>query len=423
MKEIFGNKTFVKLFFASVTSQMGSTIGNMAFAFYLLEHFASQPYLATLAELMYSLPTLAVFLVVGVMADRLDRKKIAEYSDWIRAGLTVLLFLSVMSNILWIIFALLFLRSAVSKFFFPAEAGLIQGILTKEQYQTAGGLNQMVFSIFMLFGVGLGAVIYTVLGIYWALVIDGISFIVSGLLIRYCSIHKEARLPNGESNWKELGFKQTLADFSKGGKYILSNKLLLNLLLGFFLFGFINGGFAVLPLFTMKYKLAPDNYEWYASLFALCFGVGIFIGSAISTVVGKKLKPHTMLIGGILITGIATVGMGLSDSIWLYLSFVWLTGFMIAPINVSIAGWIPRIVEPSYMGRVNGWSDPIMMLAQSISLGIIALLFPTVITSVDYIYYGVAALMGIVGVFYWLTLPRLSGLVHEEKPAILEVQA
>ncbi|GAE48318.1 macrolide-efflux protein [Mesobacillus boroniphilus JCM 21738] len=54
------------------------------------------------------------------------------------------------------VFAVLFLRSAVPRFFFPAEHGMVQGILKKEDYTTAAGLNQLVMSLFMLFGNGLG---------------------------------------------------------------------------------------------------------------------------------------------------------------------------------------------------------------------------------------------------------------------------
>ncbi|WLR42362.1 MFS transporter [Bacillus carboniphilus] len=416
MREIFQNKTFVKLFFAMVTSQMGTIVGNMAFAFYLLDRFSGQPYLATLAELMYSLPTLVVFLFVGVLADRLDRQKIAEYSDWIRAILTLFLIFSFITSIVPLMFAILFLRSAVSKFFFPAEAGLIQGILSKEQYQTAAGLNMMVHSIFMLFGVGMGAITYKLLGIYWAFIIDGLSFVVSAMLIKSCQIHEEARLPNGHFKIKELNIKQTIHDFKEGGGYILNKKLLLTLIMGFFLFGFINGGFAILPLFTMKYKLSPENYEWYASLFGIVFGSGVFAGSALASVIGKKFKPYMIIIIGIILMSLTTVSMGLSTSIPLFFVFVGLTGIIIGPLNVALSGWLPSIVDPTFMGRVNGWIDPIMMLAQSVSLGLIALLFPKIIVTVDWIYYGIALLMLVIGIFYALTLPKLNE--QEEKMTV-----
>ncbi|WP_052476021.1 MFS transporter [Cohnella kolymensis] len=77
MMQLFRNMTFTKLFIANFTSQLGSIVGSMAFAFYMLDRFSSQPYYTTLAELMYALPVLLVFPFVGVLADRLDRKRIA----------------------------------------------------------------------------------------------------------------------------------------------------------------------------------------------------------------------------------------------------------------------------------------------------------------------------------------------------------
>lgn len=115
--DIFKNRNFVRLFFAALASQMGTTVGNMAFAFFLLDRFSSQPSYTTLAELMYSLPTIFVFLIVGVVADRFDRKKVAENCDWIRAGLTVVLFFTLFTGNIPLVFCILFIRSAVPNCF------------------------------------------------------------------------------------------------------------------------------------------------------------------------------------------------------------------------------------------------------------------------------------------------------------------
>jgi MFS family permease len=70
MMDLFRNVNFVCLFIATMASQLGTMVGNMAFTFYLLNRFSSQPFYASTAELMYTLPTLFVFLIVGVAADR-----------------------------------------------------------------------------------------------------------------------------------------------------------------------------------------------------------------------------------------------------------------------------------------------------------------------------------------------------------------
>lgn len=407
MQNLFQNSAFTKLFLANFASQLGTVVGNMAFAFYLLDRFSSQPAYATIAELMYSLPTLAVFLFVGVLADRLDRKRIAANSDWIRGGLTALLLLSLHLN--WIIaaFALLFLRSAVSKFFAPAESGLLQGIMDSEQYVQAAGLNQSVMGLFMLFGMGLGAAAYHYLGIEGAVIIDGVSFLVSGTLITLCRFAPEVRLPNGKAHLRDISFRSISADFSEGLTYIKRHKLLLSILTGFFLFGFVNGVFAVLPIFTMKYKLSPDHYQAYSSLFTIFLGIGVLIGSALGPVLIKKCSKVFVVIGGLLLVGVLTLIFGTVSNIWLYFSLVLVCGSVIAPVNVALGGWLPEIVDPARMGRVNAWIDPLMMIAQSVALGIIAAAFPALL-SVNALYTLLGGCILAAGFYYWIVLPSLS---------------
>lgn len=413
--KIFRNRNFVKLFYAALFSQMGTTIGNMAFAFYLLDHFSHQPSYATLAELMYSLPTILVFLVVGVVADRFDRKKVAENCDWIRAALTILLFGALFLNSIPFVFLVLFLRSAVTKFFFPAENSLVQGILNKEQYAQAAGLNQMLFSIFMVFGVGIGAAIYKTVGIHGAVAVDFISFVISALLIRSCKIPSSARLPNGKLEWKDISIKSSISDFKDGITYIIKNRLLAVLIFGFFIFGLVNGAFAILPMFTMKYELTLDNYEWYASFFAISLGFGLLTGSGIGTLIASKFKPHQLMIFPIFVTSLLIFLLGFTDKVSIFLVIVFIIGTCLGPINIAIGGWMPKIVHPKLMGRVSGWIDPLMMLAQSITLGLIALLFPKIIETIDYLYYGIALIILLVSLFYAFTLPKLSQAFDEKE--------
>ncbi|MGG5832946.1 MFS transporter, partial [Bacillus pumilus] len=48
------------------------------------------------------------------------------------------------------------------------------------------------------------------------------------------------------------------------------------------------------------------------------------------------------------------------------------------------------------------------MFAQSMTLGLIAVLFPKLITNVSYIYYGMGVIILLVFLFYFFTLPKFS---------------
>jgi MFS transporter, DHA3 family, macrolide efflux protein len=420
-KEIFQNRTFRNLFFATFTSQMGSTIGLTAFMFYLLDRFSDQPIYASITELMFSLPTLAVFFLVGVFADRMDRQKIAYYCDWVSAFLSISLIGAVAIGWMPLIFLVLFTRSAIQKFFFPAESAIVQGILKKEDYTTAAGLNQLVMSLFMLFGNGLGVFAYWTVGIYGAITVDAITFIISALLIKSISIPEPVRLPNGKHSIKDLNISLVLKDFRLGSSYILSHKLLRTLLVGFIVFGVVNGGFSVIPIFILKYKLAPDSYEEYSVLMGVIFGIGVLLGSFISSLFTKKVKLYQMIIFGLFIAGGFVVLSSFTNNIYIYMSLIFISSLGLPFVNIGIGGWMPSIVDPKMMGRVQGWINPLMMFSQSITLGVIAVSFPKILT-VEMLYWMVGGCLMLVGVYYLFSLPKFVSSEKNSKKGSLSEQ-
>ena len=405
MIEIFKNPIFLKLFFANFTSHMGSVIGLTAFMFYLLDRFSDQPMYASVTEMMYSLPTLLVFFLVGVFADRLDRQKIAYHCDTISAFLTLLLFGAIFIGWLPLIFTVLFLRSGVQKFFFPAEQGILQGVLSKDDYSTAAGLNQMVMSLFMLLGNAVAIFVYWTTGIYGAIAVDLVTFVVSAILIKKCVIPEEVRLPNGKHSWKDLNIQSVSKDFTAGMKYILNHKLLLSLIGGFVVFGIVNGGFSVIPIFILKYKLAPDSYEEYSILLGVAFGAGVLIGSIFSSMLTQKFKFHVLIVAGLVISGTFIIVASFAPTTWLFLMIIFIAALGLPLVNIAIGGWMPSIIDPKMMGRVQGWINPLMMLSQSITLGVIAMTFPSVIT-VEMLYWLVGGCLITVAVFYTIILPK-----------------
>ncbi|WNS44220.1 MFS transporter [Paenibacillus sp. MMS20-IR301] len=406
MSALFRNPVFTRLFLAAFTSQLGTVVGNMAFAYYLVDHFSTRPALAAAAELMYSLPTLAVFWLVGVIADLLDRKKIAAYSDWIRAGLTLLLLVCLHYEMLTLCFLLLFLRSAVAKFFGPAEMGLLQGSIGQEQYIHASGLNQMIMGLFMLFGMSLGATAYRFLGIEGAILIDGLSFLVSGLLILSCRFSADARMPSGHHSLRDIRFPLLFREFSEGIRYLLQHRLLLTLIGGFLFFGIVNGVFAVLPIFAMKYKLSPDNYMLHASLITIFLGIGFLIGSLAASPLIRRFSRTRVLIFGLFGSSMLIVTLGSADSIYIYLPLVLIEGICIAPVNIALGSWMPELVIPQNMGRVNALIEPIMMLGHSLALGFVALAFPALV-SITWLHYLLGFCTLLVSAFYGFALPPL----------------
>ncbi|WP_202113221.1 hypothetical protein [Paenibacillus sp. MMS18-CY102] len=166
----------------------------------------------------------------------------------------------------------------------------------------------------------------------------------------------------------DMRFPLLLQDFCHGLRYIISNRLLLALIAGFLFFGIVNGVFAVLPIFAMKYKLSPEHYVFHSSLLTVCLGTGFLIGSIVAPFLIRR--------------------------------------FTRTPINIALGSWIPELVPSQHIGRANALIEPVMMLGYSLALGLIAVAFPHWI-SISWLHFILGLCTAAVSAYYWSTLPAL----------------
>lgn len=411
--DIFKQANYRSLFLASFASQLGTVTCTTAFTFYLLDQYGDKPYYATVTMMMYTLPSLFVFFVVGVIADHVNRQKIAVYSDCLNAGLSVFLLIAVFIKSIFVIFPLLFMITAVSKFFVPAETGMVQGILKSEEYAVAGGLNQMLASIFLLFGTALGSAFYWNFGLSGAILIDCFSFIFSGFVIHRCRFKKRVILPNEDRRPDHIKFSFIFAGFKEGLFYTMRHRLLPLLMFGTLILGIVNGGLSIMPIFLLKYKLATDSYQGAAALAGVLFGTGILIGSVAASPLVKRVKLYKLMIIGYLQASVFISCEALVTNIFMFYVFYFLTAFSIPIVNVAFYGWLPQIVDPRFMGRVQAWFDPLGNLSQSFILIVIAITFPKYIAvGTPFVWFGGCLML--VAILDLIMLPRLQGLQDRE---------
>ncbi|MGA4721887.1 MFS transporter [Fictibacillus nanhaiensis] len=402
---VFKNKNYSKMFFAYLLSQVGTVTGLTAFAFYLLDRFSEKPFYTTLAEIMYSLPALLLFFLTGVIADRLDRKKISISCDIIAAILTFLIFLSVKADILPLIFVLLFIRSGVTKFFEPAAISIVKGVLSKEEFPFAMGLNQMLMSIFIIVGSSLGALSYSLLGITGAILIDMASFIASALLISLCKVKTEVRLPNGKTKLSELKFPNIIKQFGEGANYIKSNKILVSLFIGILILGIVEGAETVMKLFILKYKLAPSDYQSSLVWLNTTYAIGIFIGSLVAShKLIRSIAFHKMITFTMLIMGSTHLLQALVPNFVVFLAINFLYALAIPLCNIALFGWLGQLVDNNFMGRVQALINPIMMLTFTATQGFIAVSFPKFI-DITFLFYLAGICEILLFLFFFTSLP------------------
>jgi len=77
--------------------------------------------------------------------------------------------------------------------------------------------------------------------------------------------------------------------------------------------------------------------------------------------IAKKMKPQQLLMIGLLVTGVCTIGIGASTMIWLTIVLLVISGLFYPCIQGGIQTLIVRNTEGAFIGRVSGAIMPVFM--------------------------------------------------------------
>ena len=83
----------------------------------------------------------------------------------------------------WLIYVLTAIQSASQGFYFPAWNAILPDITKPHELGVANALSSATWSVMLAFGAALGGLVSGVVGVYPAFVIDGVTFLVSALIL------------------------------------------------------------------------------------------------------------------------------------------------------------------------------------------------------------------------------------------------
>ena len=244
MMKVFRNKDFTLLFAGFFVSRLGNTLYNFAIAWYLYSKGVN-PTIVSLYLATGLLVTLILSPFSGVFADRFPKKNILVVTDFIRGATVIitglLLYFAVFSNEIILFFITTVILSINSSFFVPSAGALVPEVVGDENLQKANGAFSIISSFQTIFGALLGAAFIQFLGIELVFIINGASFIISGI----SEILIKVRYAKDNLDDTSFDIKSYLSDLKGGMKYLIEDKGILYLLIGVVLLNF-----AMTPLFS-----------------------------------------------------------------------------------------------------------------------------------------------------------------------------
>lgn len=295
------NKVFAKLYFAQTISLLGDAFTWVGLALLSYQFGAARS--AIILSTALTLRVIAFIMFspfAGVLADRIDRKKMLYITHFIRMGIVSCM---PFITIEWQIYVLVFLLNIFNAFFTPTYKSIIPQIVDKIIYRQAIGLSTATYQLLGMLGPGLAGILAIWLGAREIFFVDAASFILAGILILTLPgnlIKKTKAVPTSE---KRLS---TWQDVVKGAKLLFTNKLIRFALSIEFVSAIAGAQILVNTVGHVKSGLGLTDKHY--GLVMSAFGIGASIAAFVSGAIDKSKSRKVSLVAGALILALAISG-------------------------------------------------------------------------------------------------------------------
>src|SRR5919204_5217793 len=194
------NPNYRLYFFGQLVAQTGAWLQRTAQAWLVLVDLRGSPADLGLLTALQFAPIMVLTLFAGVIADRFPRRNLMfaiQTISTIQATAMAVLTLSGVIQ-LWQVYVLAFILGVVSAFDFPTRQSFVSELVSREELQSAIGLNSSVFNGARILGPGLGGVIIAAWGVGWCFALNAVGFVsvlLSLWLLDTSRMHELRRSP------------------------------------------------------------------------------------------------------------------------------------------------------------------------------------------------------------------------------------
>jgi MFS family permease len=330
-------------YYGQSISLIGVWVQNIAMGWLLYRLTGSALLLGTVA-FAQQIPSLFIMPFAGVLADRLNRRKVLIISQAAAMVVAFILAFLVLTDVVTIpaIIILAAVNGIVLAFDTPFRNSFVPDMITqKEDLANAIALNSSLYNLARFIGPPIGGVLIALVGEGWCFFINGVSFLAVLASLISMKIEKQKARLHKASIFREL---------REGIAYAMNDKPLRYLLILVALNSFFGLPFqALLPVF------AADVLHGGSELLGVLTGVLGFGALAGAFYMASRRNVHTIPMSIFRTSLIFAIGLGIfALSPYKTLSFIMMiaTGFgMIVHFN-STNAIIQTIADEDKRGRV-----------------------------------------------------------------------
>jgi predicted MFS family arabinose efflux permease len=337
----FEYRDFRLMWVGACTSSIGTWMQIVAqgWLIYRLSHSA---FLLALDQFLGGIPIFLLSLLGGVVADRVERRRIllaSQYIQLVSAGTLTLLVATGMVHV-WMILCLSLLSGFAQAFGGPAYSALIPTLVDREDMPNAIALNSIQFNLAVAVGPALGGMTLARFGEAWCFGLNTVSFIAP--IIALTMITSRFMPPKTTDSM--------MSSFLQGIQFVHKQGAMKALIFLAFAMTFLSMPLRTFfPVFVKDiFHRGPETFGWLSSF----MGIGSIAGSLLIASLGNFRHKGRIAVLMMICLGGTITAFALSRSLVLSYAVVLLVGFAMMTVFATVTSLVQLIVTDNMRGRV-----------------------------------------------------------------------
>ena len=337
----FHYRDFRLMWIGACASSVGTWMQIVAqgWLIYRLTHSSR---LLALDQFLGGIPIFLFSIIGGVVADRIERRKILLVSQYIQMASAATLTVLVASGLthVWPILCLSFVSGFAQAFGGPAYLSLIPTLVDREDMPNAIALNSIQFNLAVTIGPALGGLTLARLGEKWCFGLNALSFLAPVISL---SIISARFVP-------EVAKESMYASLKQGMKFIWHHGSMVAIIVLAFAMTFLS-----MPMRTYFPVFVKDIFhrgpETYGTLLSL-MGVGSICGSLGVASLGNISRKGRFALSMLILLGAGIAGFSLSQVLPLSYAMLVVVGASMMAVFATVTSLVQLIVTNEMRGRV-----------------------------------------------------------------------
>ena len=344
-------------------SVLTSSVLQMALIWYLTA-ITQSAFILSMASLAGFLPSAVLGTVAGTLVDRMDRKTVLIVADLFIALVSLIIaVVSFYSSLpVWLVIAVLAVRSIGTAFHTPAISAVAPLIVPTEQLTKCAGYTQSLQTIGYIAGTAVAGVLYPIWSISGMVALDIAGAVIASLAVALIRIPKPEKAEETRSDtnfWIEMKEGYSIVKQDKGVFALIWIAAAFTLL-----YSPIN---ALFPLMSLDYF---EGTTLQASVAEIAFSAGMIIGGIILGLWGGFKNRGIGISISIALMGVPVFISGLlpQNGFWGFAFLCVIMGISGPFYNGPVTALMQERIAADYLGRVFGLYGSAASLAMPVGL-------------------------------------------------------